>query len=286
MIINLVCDLTEGGTLDQYFSFNMTTSWFLRAALEKQGHTCRVIPSREIMTCPIPKADHTLVTSAIAMKAIRKNTDYLERVRRSTKGKLTLYLDAAYAYWDKIFDVIFTVVKPFTKSSSKYVYAGWAADPEYCYPDQRARAVFCDSLMYGFYNGRLDHIYKQIETVFAEFRETESLTIYCPFPDYHNRQVITWPSMQRILRRCHFYVCTQDGEGGLTRIEAATCGALLVVPKPLYRPHTMSSLEHVIWTSRKELHTILKSNTEPEKISRKARAHTWGKVASRILEEL
>lgn len=234
------------------------------------------------MICGIPKADHTLVTSAIAMKAIRKISEYRALVRASTKGKLTVYLDAAYAYWDKLFDRIFTVVQPFLKSSPKYVYAGWAADPEYCYPDQGPRAVFCDSLMYGFYNGRLDHIYKQIEDVFTR----APLRIYCPFPDYHNRKVISWLEMQKILRNCQFYMCTQDGEGGLTRIEAATCGALLVVPKPLYRHLTMGSLEHAIWTSKEELRQILNSNTEPEKISRKARIHTWDKVASRILAEL
>jgi len=220
------------------------------------------------------------------MKAMRKNHKYLELVRASTKGKMTLYLDAAYAYWDKLFDVIFTVVQPFQKSSSKYVYAGWGADPKYCYPDQGTRAVFCDSLMYGFYKGRYDPIYTLIETACAELSACVPLQIYCPFPNYHNRQVITWPEMQAILRKCHFYMCTQDGESGLTRIEAATSGALLVVPKPLYRYRTMGSLEHVIWTSKEELRQILMSNTHPCVISRKARAHTWDRVAARILKEL
>jgi len=264
----------------------MTVAWFLREALKKQHVECRLVYSKDIPTVTVPYADHTLVTSAIAMKAMRKDPEYRERVRGSTKGKLTVYLDAAYAYWDGIFDRVFTVVEPFGKSSKKYVYAGWGADPQYCYPDQGPRAVFVDSLMYGFYGGRFDHVYELIDTVLVELSWRVPLQIYCPFPDYHNRKVMTWLEVQQILRRCHFYMCTQDGEGGLTRIEAATCGALLVVPKPLYRHRTMGSLEHAIWTSKEELRQILKSNTDPDAISRKARAHTWDKVASRILAEL
>ena len=286
MIINIITDLTDKSTLDQYFCFNMTVSWFIRKALRHYGVASRFINASEVMQRPPPQADHTLVTSGIAMKAIRSEPKYRELVRSSTKGKLTLYLDASYAYWDAIFDRIFTVVQPFRKSGSRYIYAGWGADPKYCYPAQGSLAVFCDSLMYGFYKGRFDYIYKRIQEVFTEFSERVPLKIYMPFPDYHNRKRIPWPEMQKILRKCHFYMCTQLGEGGLTRIEAATCGALLVVPKALYRHRTMGSLEHVIWTSKADLRQILKSNTDPAKISRKARAHTWDKVAGRILKAL
>ena len=72
-------------------------------------------------------------------------------------------------------------------------------------------------------------------------------------------------------------------EAGLPRIEAATCGALLVVPEGLYRPRSMDSLEHVRWRTKQELINALAVKTNPVKIRKRALEHSWDKVVKRML---
>ena len=280
-MINLIGNLGEDARLEDLNTFNHVVAWFLREALKKQGHESRFVRDHANV---IPAADHTIVLSGIAMRRIRADPKYREIVRAATKGMMTLYLDAAFAYWDKLFDLIFTVVQPFKKSSKQYVYAGWGADLNYCFPQQKERTVFLDQ-----YQGQ-EPIWKMYKKVLPKAGVKILLHPYdTEFPTVPTRPRSrpSWLTMQkRFFRKTWFYLETGSGESGLTRIEAATCGALIVVPKSLYRPLTLASLEHAIWTEEWELRQILKSKPDPEKISRKARVHTWDKVASRILKEL
>jgi len=215
-------------------------------------------------------------------KAVRGRTpSILSQLRKATKGKITIYLGADYPQWFQYFDHVFTVVKPRSKNP-KCVYAGWGADPKYCYPDQDEKAVFLDSLMYPFYGGKFNGIYD----IYKKVLPTLGLKIYDPWPTYHGSKRLQWTQVQDILRKTHFHCCTQLGESGLTRIEAATSGALLVVPRPLYMPRTMASLEHRIWSTKEDLIKILKTETDPEAIRKKALQHSWDKVASRIIQTL
>lgn len=289
MKINLISNLGEDAKLENVSLFNNTVAWFLREAFEKKGIDIRFVRDHDLRTKSPPEADHTLVISGIAMhfmagthRLVRGKTPTVRsRIRETCKGKIAVYIDADYGQWFKHFDYLFTVVKPRSKDP-KCVYAGWGADPKYCYPDQDEKALFLDSLMYEFYEGKFNPIYD----IYKKTLPTLGLKIYDPWPKYHGSTRITWTQVQDILRKTHFHCCTQLGESGLTRIEAATCGALLVVPKPLYMPRTMASLEHKIWSTEQELIKILTTETDPEAIRKKALEHSWDKVASRILEKL
>jgi len=287
--INLISNLGEDAKLENVSLFNNTVAWFLRKAFEKKGVEVRFVKEHDLLVKSPPNADHALVISGIAMqywagthRFVRGKTPTIRsKIRKATKGKIAVYLDSDYPQWIKPFDHVFTVVKPQSKDP-KCVYAGWGADPEYCYPDQDEKAVFLDSLMYEFYKGKFNDIYD----IYKKVLPTLGLKIYDPWPTYHGSTRITWTQVQDILRKTHFHCCTQLGESGLTRIEAATCGALLVVPKPLYRPRTMASLEHRIWSTKEDLIKILKTETDPEAIRKKALQHSWDKVASRIIQTL
>ena len=289
MKINLISNIGEGSTLEDVGNFNRTIAWFIHEALEKQGVDARLVRDRDLLTNPPPEADHAIVISNIAMnfvagthKAVRGRVpSILSQLRKATKGKISIYLDADYPQWFKYFDHVFTVVKPQSKDP-KCVYAGWGADPEYCYPDQDEKALFLDSLMYEFYKGRFNPIYD----IYKKVLPSLDIKVYDPWPTYHNSVRLLWTQVQDILRKTHFHCCTQLGESGLTRIEAATSGALLVVPRALYKPRTMASLEHKIWSTEEELIKILTTETDPTNIRKKALAHSWDKVASRILETL
>ncbi len=294
MIINLISNFGEDAKLENIRVFNHTVAWFLREALEKKDIEVTFVRDHDLLEKSPPNADHTLVISGTAMyyvagspktmrryPALRGKTPTIRnKVKKATKGKIAVYLDADYPQWFEHFDYVFTVVKP--RKHPKCVYAGWGADPEYCYPKQDEKAVFLDSLMYKFYGGRFNKIYD----IYKETLPALGLKTYNPRPTYHGSKRLPWTQIQDMFRKSHYFCCTGLGESGLPRIESATCGALLVVPKPLYRPRTMASLEHKIWDTKADLAKIRTTETDPEAIRKKALVHSWDKVAARILATL
>lgn len=282
MIINLFSYNTEASTPNNLFSFNQVVAWSMRKAFTKIGIETRFVSDGQFWEEAIPKADHSIVISGFVMRTIKDNPTFHKKVKHATNGKMTLYLDADYANWWKFFDHVFTLAKLHATSSEKYVYAGWGADPEYCYPEQGEKAVFLDSLMYGYYNEKFNKIYD----VYKETLSTCNVKIYNPVPKYREGKRIEWPEMQKIIRKCHFYCLTQPGEGGLTRIEAATCGALLVVPEAFSKLRCISSLEHRVWKTREDLVKILNTKTNIKAIRKKALEHSWDKVVKRMLPYL
>lgn len=231
---------------------------------------------------PPPMADHTIVFSGVAMNYVRKSKDYLKVLRKTTRGKVTLWLDAAFGGWNKYFDRIFTVAKPYSSSPPHYVHIGYGADPKYCYPEQEERAVFLDSLMWGKYQGRYDKIY----TLYKKVLPTLDLKIYNPIPVYNKSPRRPWPKMQEIRRKCHYFCVTQLGGFGLARIEAATCGSLIVQPKLLYKPALTVNLKMKIWNTPEDLIKILETEVDIETIREKALEHSWDKAANKMIKIL
>ena len=299
MIINLFSYNTEASTPDNLFSFNQVVAWSLRKAFTKNGIETRFVGDEQFFRKDIPEADHSIVISGFVMKAIRDDPALHQKVRDATKGKMTLYLDSDYAHWWKLFDHVFTIVEP-VRLEAQYVYAGWGSDPSIFYPDQDDKAIFIDSLTYEKHKGRFNDIYNDIKDIFHISEEQlegkkpvihqttvdgMEITVYLPIPSYRGNMV-PWSEFRHIQRKCHFYLCTQLGEGGLTRIESAKCGSLLVVPKPLLRTRTMDSFEHVVYETKQELIEILKKKTNPQAIRKKALEHSWDKVVKRMLPYL
>lgn len=282
MIINLVSNLDETSKIGELYNFNHVVAWSLREGFAEHGVETHLIKDVTMQKGGLPKADHSIVISVIGMKLFRDNEICRRHLRDASTGKTAVYLDADFSKWNKIFDYVFTLAT-LTKAKRGYVYAGWGANPEFFYPEQSEKAVYVDSLMYGKYEDKFNHIYD----IYSEMMAETDLTIYFPIPVYNKRyNLIYWPELQKIIRKCNYYCCTQLGDGGLTRIEAATCGALLVVPKEFYRPKTMATLEHKIWETKEELMDILSTETNVQSIRKKALEHTWGKVAGRMLDAL
>lgn len=296
MIVNLFNYHDETVNPETLFSFNGVVAWSLRKEFIKRGIEVRLISDQQFWSDDIPEADHSIVISGFVMRTIRDDPTFHQKVRQATKGKLTLYLDADYAHWWKFFDHVFTIVKPI-RPQIQYVYAGWGADPNIFYPDQDDKAIFIDSLMYGKYKGKFDNIYDNIKDLFHISEEKLNskkpviykttingmeITVYLPIPLYRGN-VVPWSEFRHTQRKCHFYLCTQLGDGGLTRIESAICGSLLVVPKPFLRPRTMDSFEHTVYETKQELIETLKIKTNPQAIRKKALEHSWDKVVKRML---
>lgn len=273
-MLNIISNMDEKAKLEDIVAFNQMVAWFLHDAFDKLGYPSRLVCDE---SNDIPIADNTLVVSAVAMVKMRTKPDYRTMVRRATRRSVTLYLDADFGDTGYPYNTIFTVVPP--SRGGRFVYAGWGADPSYYYPDQKEKAVLLDRQhSYHGFPTEMARIYQ----TYLQVLPTTGAKIYRP------PQTVRIPlrELQEMFRRCHYYCCTQYGDSGLTRIEAATCGALLVVPTRLYMPITMNPLSHAIWRTEADLRKIIATKTNPQAISAQARKQTWDLVARRIMARL
>ncbi len=246
----------------------------MHKSFEKLGYPSRLVSC--LTNKPIPVADNTLIIAATCMTKMRTNPRYIAMVRKATKRKVAVYIENDI-YVGYPYDISFTVPPPRSKG---FVWAGWAADPTHCYPDQEERAVFLDKhyKTLGAEQARIYHTYLRVlPTTGAKIYRQDIIA---------RKGSIPWVEMQKIFRKCHYFCCTQYGEAGLNRIEASACGALLVVPARLYMPRTMGPLPHAIWRTEAQLKKILTTKTNPQVISAQARKQTWDAVARRIMAKL
>lgn len=281
MIINLVSNLGEDFNPDLILQYNTAITSNLKKALEEEGHDVNLVRDH---TDEAPKANHTIVISNWAMKKLRADPLYLIMLREATDGKLGLWLDAAFGGMDDIYDVVLTVTPPYLNSGPKFKWVGFAADPELFYPEQGLRpTAFVDSYAYGWHNGSFNHIFDTLQAVL----KTSEVDVIQPILQYNTGKRIPWDQLAGLFRRCHFSIVTQLGHWGLTNIETATCGALLVIHKSMDRPNTWPcKLNHVIWETSTDLEEILKGPVDVETNRAQALENSWAKVVARIEEAL
>lgn len=282
VVINLVSNLNENFDIHKFYAYNHTVAYSLREALLDLGHDVNMIKDHAICS-EDPISDHTIVISAVAMNKIKNETFIAGILKHGTRGKLALWLDAAFPGWDEKFDQVLTVAPPYKGSSEKYRWVGYAADPTIFYSDQKEKTAFVDSYPWGWYEGAHDWIYRCIQQVLAE----SDVRMLQPVPIYNKGRRAFWPEMWEAFRASHFHITTQIGNFGLTNIEATTCGAQLVLHEDLNRPRTWPfEMPHVTWKTKEDLKEILATWPNLQENRRISMEHTWRKVASRVLEAL
>lgn len=277
MIFNLVSNLNENYDVTKFNAYNHTVTFSLMIALIKKGHEVNLIQDT---SDKLRNADHTIVISNFAINRIRKEPDYLKALRDVTSGKLCLWLDSDMGNWP-MFDIVFCV--NYTgRELRQFTPVGWGVDPEVFFPEQQEKAVFVDSYMTGWYNGQHDHVYTKIENAL----KTLNIKVFQPVKQY-NKGRVTWTELINIFKRCSFYVLTQKAYWGITNLEAASCGCLLVVHKSLDCPNTWpSELNHVFWETENDLKQILSSTVEVFRNREIATKNSWETVVNKILETL
>lgn len=284
MRVNLISNLSQNSSLDMISRPNQVYAWFLHKAFISEDIDSRLVNDTKLKQEHPPETDYTIVISAAALKYMIEEKGYAQRLRDSTKEKLTCYMNTDGLrngeWW---FDHCFTQIEPRIKQPKKYVCAGWGVDPEHSYPEQDEKAAFLDSKVIRRRDKRkMKWIYQTYDDVLPNL----DLRIYNPSPTYKKAKRLTYPDYQAILRKCHYYLCTQFGEGGLNRLEAAACGSLLVVPASLYVKKTMMQLNHRIWYTGEDLIEVLGEPVDIEANRKRALEHRWSEVVKRMLKLL
>lgn len=277
MRFNIISNLSGNPDPSTLWSYNETIAFNLRRALRLRGHEVVLVSNRERH---IGRANHTIVTSNLYLKLIKENPELYTELRRATAGNLCLWLDSDFGGWyTEMFDRILTVCRQSKRDPHLYRFVGWAADGVMFRSEQSAPTVSVDSYMRGFYEGKFDALYDLIESAVQE----SGLPMLQPVSQY-NAGRVKWTQLAETYRRSTHYILTQPAFWGWTNIEAATCGALLLVHRDLDKPKTWpSQLNHRVYSSREELLALLHEPVDVAANRAVALENTWAAVADRVL---
>lgn len=211
---------------------------------------------------------------------------------------------------------------------SKCKYTGWAADPKLCYPEQAAHPTTVRILLdHSYYGTSAIKLHSAIDLSIAIIQETcrmiksnqhrvvngkevsflarrfisggvETLDINNPWFDVYNRQGLSYPEACREYRQADVFVVTHKESMGLSVLEAAMSGALILVPNHFIKKSLISDLNHIAFDANTAADECDPSaiinipwkevmrSLDPEKSRRLAMKYTWQKTVGRMLKHL
>lgn len=192
--------------------------------------------------------------------------------------------------------------KNWERYAKTYCYIGWAADPDYLYPEQSSselrilidhpyykdgqpditEALTVDTTMFA-HTGAWQTHFKSVKVRRLINGGAEDVTINDAPLKKFERVHVPFPDIASEYRKTHVYVATHKESVGLTCLELAYCGALIVAPQGMLYQDRLDTVRHlqfegvrVPWGKILPMIRIGMSATL-------AREQTWYKVADRML---
>ena len=179
-------------------------------------------------------------------------------------------------------------------------YIGWAADPDVLYPDQRwdqlrilidhpyyksgtpdiTEAVTQDVLAFAnsrMWRGRFEHINVR-RLVNGGAEDATAVT------NQFDRKHVPFTDIAREYRRTHIFCFTHKESVGLTGLEAAYCGALVIASKGLIYQDRLDTIRHVQYEGSRAPWPEILDRINIEASVKLASIQSWDAVTERMLK--
>jgi hypothetical protein len=235
-------------------------------------------------------------------------------VKTKVKGAVTQLHDGViHDYWAPLIssvDCTFTFRDDSTRTrdwpryATRYHHIGWAADPDLLHPEQKSselrilidhpyyksgqpditEAATVDTTMFAHTGAWQAYGYKTAKVRRLINGGAEDVTINDAPLKAFERQHVPFPDICSEYRRTHVYCATHKESVGLTCLELAYCGALVVAPTGMIYPDRLATVRHIEYEGvRAPWGEILKS-IHIMASAELAREQTWYLVADRMLK--
>jgi len=194
-----------------------------------------------------------------------------------------------------------------TKNWERYAstnhYIGWAADPDLLYPEQDTtvlrilidhpyyksgtpditQAVTEDVLTFA-YTGAWIKRWKRIMIRRLVNGGAEDVSITNAKASTFERKHVPFPDIAREYRKATVYMVTHKESVGLTCLELAMCGALVVASKGLIYHDRLDTVRHVEYEGVRAPWSEVLDAIDIKASTEIAREETWAKVTDRMLQ--
>jgi hypothetical protein len=191
--------------------------------------------------------------------------------------------------------------------SPKSVQATWAASPEYCYPEKE-QGILNILIDHNNYSGddRADDVVDQVsafatgrfralkrrygfeQIVIRQFKSGGIEQIDPTSPQYfgsYNRRGLPFPEACREYRRADIFFVTKRESMGLSMIECAMAGALVVLPAGYANRALLDPLNHVTWNEVIDFDDVMAA-LDVGWSARRAAPYNWQHLAHIFLNTL
>ena len=210
-------------------------------------------------------------------------------------GGLMAGVDCTFTFRDDS-----TRTKEWARYATRYHFIGWAADPDLLYPEQSSKELRI-LLDHPYYKDGQPDITEAITvdtTMFAHNQKgvglpikvrrlinggAEDVTFRDPPLKMFARLHVPFPDICQEYRRTHVYMVTHKESVGLTCLELAYCGALVVAPKGMIYQDRLDTVRHVLYGGVRAPWSLILEALNIKSSAEVAREQTWDKVAERLL---
>jgi hypothetical protein len=281
-------------------------SYYLRKEFEKMGIETVPCPGPSAGYSPehykkliprIPSGDHIISVEQRGFYNRRHVKFLIPEMRKKISGKITTICDNNTVIGPE--DMLYYAVPAKSKPKSKYV--GWAADPSVCRPNKRndTLRILIDHSYYKDVKYRdrskeliLDTIqfakkYTDRKIIVRRFVSggVENLNLNKPRFEVYDRNGLPYPKACDEYSRADVFIVTHAESMGLSVLESALAGALVVSPNGYIRKSLISPLHHIEIDNKIPWNKVLNS-LDIKRSVRLANRYTWKNVAKTIAEDL
>jgi hypothetical protein len=186
---------------------------------------------------------------------------------------------------------------------NSYHHIGWAADPDHLYPEQKrgelrilidhpyyksgqpdiTEAVTVDTTMFahtGAWQTKYNHV--RVRRLINGGAEDVGIND-APLKSFE-RQHVPFPDICTEYRRTHVYMVTHKESVGLTCLELAYCGALVVAPVGMIYTDRLDTVRHVLYEGARAPWGQILNSIDIASSALEAREQRWDLVVDRMLQ--
>lgn len=263
--------------------FSGVHAYYLNREFAKQGVTLTWEPRPPIVDATklrVHAFDHVIAFGLRYFEKLPAET--IGSLKRRANGKLCEFSDGTIAAPKA--DLTFASKGP---ERPRNTVIGWAADPELCCSgqDKNVLRILIDHPDYVKGRGcRAEEIINDAKR-FAKESDREVIINVLGTPKGTPSQELPFPAMCAEYSTAHVFLVTHPESVGLTVIETATAGALVVTPKGFIDANLLRTVRHVTYEDAIPW-TFVMEKINPGASRAKAIEQTWEKVATRMVEAL
>jgi hypothetical protein len=282
-------------------------SYYLRIELEKLGISTVPCP------CPsqnapdeeyikllnnMPHGDHIISVEQRGFYNRKRIQFLMSGIRKKIAGKITTICDNNQIVGFE--DMVYYAVPDKERKGSKYV--GWAADPQMCYPEQNPNTIriLIDHSYYGSPDknpDRSEDIIRQTIAFAKNYKEkpllvrrficggVETLSLDNPKFEIYNRNGLYYPDACAEYRKSDIFIVTHAESMGLSVLESAMSGALILSPKSFIRKSLLEPLHHIEFSKEIPWDQV-KNSLDANRSFKNASKFSWQKIAKDIATDL
>jgi len=293
---------TDAISTEDIFGTGQLYSYYLRKEMVKRG--IETVPCRcpsvnagvkEYEALTIPKGDHLISVEQRGIYLRKQHPILLKKMKESISGKITTICDNNEVIGAE--DALFYAVPASPKPKS--IYVGWAVDHSVCFPqkDPNVLRILIDHSYYGA-NSNTDlsiPIFKDVMNFANEYKERPVIVRRfisggvetCDAnskPEIYNRSGLTFKDACAEYRQADIFIVTHQESMGLSVLESAAAGALVITPHGFIKQSLLHDLNHLTFQRGIPWKTALNMINHEESY-KKTLKYNWSDVVDKMIKE-